>query len=34
MLFVTVQENNLEVCIASALNGSVVHLYAITSIDL
>jgi hypothetical protein len=35
MLFVTIQENNLEVCIENALNSlSVVHPYAITSIYL
>ena len=32
MLFVTVQQNNLEVCIEYAMNRSVVHLSAVASI--
>jgi hypothetical protein len=31
MLFVTVQQNNLEVCIEHAVNKSVVHLSAVAS---
>jgi len=29
MLFVTVQQNNLEVCIEYAMNRSVIHLFAV-----
>ena len=31
MLFITVQQNNLEVCIENAVNRSVIHLSAIAS---
>jgi len=31
MLFITVQQNNLEVCIEYAVNGSVVHLSTVAS---
>ena len=31
MLFVTVQQNNLEVCIEYAVNRSVVHSYTVAS---
>jgi len=31
MLFVTVQRNNLKVCIEYAINRSVIHLFAIAS---
>jgi hypothetical protein len=31
MLFVTVQQNNLEICIKYAVNKSVIHLFAVAS---
>jgi len=34
MLFVTVQQNNLEVCIEYAVNKSVIHLSPVASTDL
>ena len=34
MLFVTIQQNNLEVCIESAINRSVFYLFAVASTNL